>query len=70
MLYYSFHLTHTMARKKKGKRVIIGLKCTESGRVNYITTKNKVNTPDKLEFMKYCPALRKKTLHKETNKLD
>jgi large subunit ribosomal protein L33 len=59
-----------MAKKKKGKRVLIGLKCTECGRVDYITTKSKVNTPDKLEFMKYSPTLRKVTLHKETNKLD
>ena len=59
-----------MARKKKGKRVLVGLKCTESGRVNYITSKNKVNTVEKLELMKYSPTLRRTTLHKETNKLD
>ncbi len=59
-----------MAKKKKGKRILVGLKDTESGRVNYIVSKNKQNTPDKLELMKYSPVLRKKTLHKETNKLD
>ena len=32
----------------------------------YTTTKNKKNTPDKLEFKKYCRFCRKHTVHKET----
>ena len=57
------------AKKKKGPRNIIGLKCSESGVVNYITSKNKNNTTDKVKLMKYSPQLRKKTLHVETSKL-
>ena len=32
----------------------------------YTTTKNKKNTPDRLEMNKYCRHCRKHTLHKET----
>ena len=31
----------------------------------YTTRKNRKNTPDRLELMKYNPYLRKYTLHKE-----
>lgn len=31
----------------------------------YTTTKNKRTTPDKLEFMKYDPVVRKHVLYKE-----
>lgn len=37
-----------MAKKKKGPRQNYGLKCSECGNLNYLTTRNKVNTPDKL----------------------
>lgn len=47
-------------------RVKITLACSETGDRNYTTTKNKTSTPDRLELMKYCPRLRKYTLHKET----
>lgn len=47
-------------------RVKITLACTETGDRNYITTKNKRNNPDRLELMKYCPRLQKRTLHRET----
>lgn len=56
---------------KKENRVQVILECTEQresgvpGMSRYITTKNKKNTPDKLERMKYNPYLRKMTLHKE-----
>ncbi|MBS4750024.1 50S ribosomal protein L33 [Granulicatella sp. zg-ZJ] len=46
-------------------RVNITLECTESGERNYITTKNKRNNPERIEVMKYCPKLRKRTLHRE-----
>ncbi|GBU11174.1 50S ribosomal protein L33 1 [Erysipelotrichaceae bacterium] len=46
-------------------RVNIILKCTESGDENYITTKNKRENPERIEFKKYCPRLRKVTLHRE-----
>ncbi|ASN05229.1 50S ribosomal protein L33 [Virgibacillus necropolis] len=47
-------------------RVNITLACTESGERNYITTKNKRTNPGRIELMKYCPRLRKHTLHRET----
>ena len=31
----------------------------------YITTKNKKNTPERLELKKYNPYLKKMTVHKE-----
>lgn len=54
-----------MAKKKGEKREIIRLVCTEDGKNYYTTTKNKVNTPGRLELMKYNPRLRKMTLHRE-----
>ena len=36
------------------KRPPITLVCTETGDHNYVTTKNKTNTPDRLELMKYA----------------
>ena len=47
-------------------RDIVTLACTECKQRNYTTTKNKKNTPDKLEFKKYCRFCRKHTIHKET----
>ena len=57
-----------MAKKQKEARVQVILECTEqknSGMSRYITTKNRKNTPDRLELMKYNPYLKKYTLHKE-----
>ncbi len=56
---------------KKGNRVQEILECTEqkesgvAGMSRYITTKNKKNTPDRLERRKYNPYLKKVTLHRE-----
>ncbi|HJX59919.1 MAG TPA: 50S ribosomal protein L33 [Thermodesulfobacteriota bacterium] len=47
-------------------RSIITLACTECKRRNYSTMKNKRNTPDKLEFKKFCRFCHKHTVHKET----
>ena len=47
-------------------RDIILLQCTECKNKNYSTTKNKKNTPDKLQLKKYCRHCRRHTLHKET----
>jgi large subunit ribosomal protein L33 len=47
-------------------RDIVTLACSECKQRNYTTTKNKRNTPDKLEFNKYCRFCRKHTAHKET----
>ena len=57
--------------KKKGDRVQVILECTEQkktgvpGISRYITTKNKKNTPSKLELKKFNPYLKKVTVHKE-----
>ena len=61
----------SMSKKQKDARVQVILECTEHkasgmpGTSRYITTKNKKNTPERLELMKYNPILKKMTLHKE-----
>lgn len=56
---------------KKGNRVQVILECIEhkesgmAGTSRYITTKNRKNTPERLEIKKFNPILRKVTLHKE-----
>lgn len=56
---------------KKGNRVQVILECTEHresgmpGMSRYITTKNKKNTPNRMERKKYNPILKKVTLHRE-----
>ena len=56
---------------RKGNRVQVILECTEHkttglpGTSRYITTKNKKNTPDRLESKKYNSILKKVTVHKE-----
>ena len=47
-------------------RVKIILACTECGDRNYTTTKNKKLHPERMEVRKYCPRLRKHTIHRET----
>ncbi|MDR1832823.1 MAG: 50S ribosomal protein L33 [Fusobacteriaceae bacterium] len=49
-------------------RVNIQLECTECKRKNYVTTKNKKNTTERLELHKFCPWDNKVTVHKETKK--
>lgn len=58
-----------MASAKKGPRQTYGLKCSVCSNFNYVTEKNKVNTPDKLKLNKYCKTCRKTTEHKEVQKL-
>jgi large subunit ribosomal protein L33 len=41
------------------------LACTECKRRNYTTTRNKTNTPARLELQKFCSFDRKRTLHRE-----
>lgn len=55
---------------KKDARNIITLECTEAKKEGkpasrYTTTKNKHNTPERLEIKKYNPFLRRHTVHKE-----
>lgn len=60
-----------MAKKNKEARVQVILECTEHknsgkpGTSRYITTKNKKNTPERLELKKFNPILKKMTIHKE-----
>ncbi|MFT4662123.1 MAG: large subunit ribosomal protein L33 [Patiriisocius sp.] len=57
--------------KKRGSRIQVILECTEhkesgqAGMSRYVTTKNRKNTPDRMEIKKYNPVLRKYTIHKE-----
>jgi large subunit ribosomal protein L33 len=55
--------------KKKGNRQLIGLECTETGMQVYVTEKNRINSPEKMQLKKYNPKLRKHTLFKEVQKL-
>nr|MBP6456763.1 50S ribosomal protein L33 [Chitinophagaceae bacterium] len=47
------------------------LECTEhkesglAGTSRYISTKNKKNTPERIELKKYNPIMKKYTVHKE-----
>ena len=56
---------------KKGNRGQVILECTEHkasgqpGTSRYITTKNKKNTPDRMEIKKFNPILKRMTVHKE-----
>lgn len=56
---------------RKGNRVQVILECTEhkesgkQGTSRYITTKNKKNTPDRMEIKKFNSILNKMTVHKE-----
>ena len=56
---------------KKGNRVQVIMECTEQknsgvpGTSRYITTKNRKNTPERLEKKKYNSNLKKVTVHKE-----
>ena len=57
--------------KTNGNRIQVILECTEHkasgqpGTSRYITTKNKKNTPDRLEIKKFKHILKKMTVHKE-----
>ena len=60
-----------MARKQKDQRIQVILECTEHkksgqpGTSRYVTTKNKKNTPERMELKKFNPILKKVTVHKE-----
>ncbi len=56
---------------KRGNRVQVILECIEHkesgkpGTSRYITTKNKKNTPERMEIKKFNSILNKMTVHKE-----
>ena len=59
-----------MAKKSKGNRIQVILECTEHkesgmpGTSRYITTKNRKNTPERMELRKYNPILRGEPLNR------
>lgn len=53
--------------KKKGKREYYWLQCTETGDLNYRTSVP-IATGTKLQLKKYCPRLRRHTVHKVKRK--
>jgi large subunit ribosomal protein L33 len=55
--------------KKSDHRIMVGLTCKVCGHRNYISSRNKLNTADKLLLKKYCKVCKKVTEHKETEKL-
>lgn len=55
--------------KKGGARITVGLTCTVCKGRNYVTTKNKLNTQEKLNLDKFCKLCRKVTTHKQVDKL-
>jgi large subunit ribosomal protein L33 len=55
---------------KKDQRLTLAYVCTVCKHQNYITERNKINTPEKLTANKYCKWCKKHTLHKESGKLD
>ena len=56
------------SKKAKGNRVQVILECTEMknsglpGTSRYVTTKNRKNTPERMELQKYNPILTKTTV--------
>ena len=70
-LFFVIAIALMMVGQAKGNRVQVILECTEMknsglpGTSRYVTTKNRKNSPERLELMKYNPILKKMTLHKE-----
>ncbi len=56
---------------KKGNRIQVILECTEHknsglpGTSRYVTTKNRKNTPDRIELRKFNSIMKTYTVHKE-----
>ncbi|KXA15081.1 ribosomal protein L33 [Fusobacterium equinum] len=58
----------TTVKGGKRMRVQVLLECTETKLRHYSTTKNKKNTPERLEIKKYNPVLKRHTIYKEVKK--
>ncbi len=50
---------------KKGNRIVIKLRSTESGHT-YVTMKNRKNDPSRLELRRYDPTVRRHVAYRET----
>ena len=55
-----------MAAKSSDVRPKITLACVDCKNRNYITKKNRRNTPDRLELTQYCSTCASSTVHRET----
>ena len=55
-----------MAKKSKGAREKVKLESSAGTGFFYTTQKNRQNSPDKLELIKYDPKARKHVVFKET----
>lgn len=69
-LLTSGHCAHTQYRKvpmasKKGNRIIVKLRSTESGHM-YTTEKNRKNDPSRLELKRYDPLVRRHVVYRES----
>jgi large subunit ribosomal protein L33 len=62
---YRWQYRDTLMAKKRGDRVLIRLKSSESPHM-YHTEKNKRNDPDRLEVKRYDPILRRHVVYRET----
>ena len=62
--FYSF-----ITPEQRIEQPLNGFRFISLGAQNYLTEKNKTNTPDKLKFVKYCNWCKKRTEHKESTKL-
>jgi large subunit ribosomal protein L33 len=47
---------------------IIKLQCTKCKEINYFSTRNRKQVPDKVELEKFCKHCRARTKHKEGKK--
>jgi len=52
----------------KENREMVWLQCTETGDLNYRTEIKVAGGPQKVELKKYCPRLKRHTLHKVKRK--
>jgi large subunit ribosomal protein L33 len=57
-----------MVKKNTTKRKLVGLVSKESGLRAYYTSKNTMNTPEKLTLKKYDPKTRTHVVFEETKK--
>lgn len=51
---------------KKSNRILINLECGVCQNRNYLTSKNALETKEKLTLRKYCKKCRRHTEHTET----
>lgn len=71
----NYYIKQLVMGKNKGSRIIINLECScrnqenslkrSSGVFRYTTTKNRKNTPEKLELKKFCSKCNIHTIFKE-----